>query len=96
MQAESSGRLPLRTFKRIWRGARPGIWTPANTPAGPIFYSGDIFVDWKGYAIIARLVAQALIRVRVSRDTPSPGAQLSSIRRSPSGSSDSSRQSISS
>lgn len=38
-------------------------WTPVISPAGLIFYSGDMFPDWKGSAFIGGLSSQALVRV---------------------------------
>ncbi len=38
-------------------------WTPVISPAGLIFYSGDMFPEWKGSAFIGGLSSQALVRV---------------------------------
>ena len=38
-------------------------WVPAISPAGLVFYDGDMFADWKGNAFIGGLSSQALIRV---------------------------------
>lgn len=39
-------------------------WTPVIAPGGMILYSGTLFRDWQGDAIIAGLVSQGLVRVR--------------------------------
>lgn len=44
-------------------------WTPVIAPSGLIFYSGDVFGDWKGDAIISGLVSKGLVRVRISGTT---------------------------
>jgi len=44
-------------------------WTPAIAPAGMIFYSGSVFTDWQGDALLTGLVSKALIRVRIDGDT---------------------------
>ncbi|MEM9233016.1 MAG: PQQ-dependent sugar dehydrogenase [Pseudomonadota bacterium] len=38
-------------------------WVPAISPAGLMFYSGDLFADWKGDAFIGGLSSQAMVRV---------------------------------
>ncbi|WP_291077145.1 PQQ-dependent sugar dehydrogenase [Hyphomonas sp.] len=38
-------------------------WIPAISPAGLVFYSGDVFEEWQGHAFIGGLSSQALIRV---------------------------------
>jgi glucose/arabinose dehydrogenase len=38
-------------------------WTPVISPAGLVIYSGDLFPDWQGDAIIGGLSAQAIIHV---------------------------------
>lgn len=38
-------------------------WTPVISPAGLIFYSGDLFPAWKGSAFIGGLSSKALVRV---------------------------------
>lgn len=40
-------------------------WTPVISPSGMIFYTGDMFSDWKGSALIGGLTAQGLVRVAV-------------------------------
>lgn len=38
-------------------------WTPVISPSSMIFYSGDMFPDWRGSALIGGLSGQALVRV---------------------------------
>lgn len=38
-------------------------WNPVISPTSMIFYSGDLFPDWRGSALIAGLTSKALIRV---------------------------------
>ena len=44
-------------------------WTPVISPAGMIFYSGDMFPQWRGSALIGGLSGQALVRVVVEGQT---------------------------
>src|SRR5690606_32974910 len=38
-------------------------WTPVISPAGLVFYDGDLFPAWKGDAFIGGLSSQSLVRV---------------------------------
>ena len=38
-------------------------WNPVISPTSLIFYSGDLFPEWRGSALIAGLTSRALIRV---------------------------------
>jgi glucose/arabinose dehydrogenase len=38
-------------------------WNPAISPGGLLIYSGDLFPQWKGDALIPALSGQALVRV---------------------------------
>lgn len=40
-------------------------WTPAISPSGLVFYSGEEFPDWRGDALIGALSGNALVRVRI-------------------------------
>jgi glucose/arabinose dehydrogenase len=44
-------------------------WTPVISPSSLIFYSGDLFPQWRGSALIGGLSGRALVRVEVSGDT---------------------------
>jgi glucose/arabinose dehydrogenase len=41
-------------------------WVPTIAPAGFIFYSGELFPEWRGSAMIAGLAPRAIIRVAIS------------------------------
>jgi glucose/arabinose dehydrogenase len=43
-------------------------WDPVISPGGMIFYSGKLFPEWKGNALIAGLSSQALIRLELQND----------------------------
>ena len=50
--------------------AAPAVsWTPVISPADLIFYSGDLFPDWKGSAFIPGLSSKAIVRVTFKGDT---------------------------
>src|SRR5690606_14509996 len=38
-------------------------WTPVSSPAGLVFYDGDLFPAWKGDAFIGGLSSQSLVRI---------------------------------
>lgn len=44
------------------------FWVPSIAPSGLVIYSGDLFPDWLGSALIGGLVSRALIRVRLAPD----------------------------
>ncbi|WP_259774264.1 PQQ-dependent sugar dehydrogenase [Aliiroseovarius crassostreae] len=41
-------------------------WVPSIAPSGLVIYSGNVFPDWQGDALIGGLVSRALIRVDLS------------------------------
>lgn len=41
------------------------VWTPVISPAGLIIYSGDMFRDWRGNALIGGLSSEGLVRVEI-------------------------------
>jgi glucose/arabinose dehydrogenase len=43
-------------------------WTPVISPGGMIVYTGDLFPQWKGDALIAGLSSKALVRVDINGD----------------------------
>lgn len=43
-------------------------WNPSVSPAGLLIYTGDLFPEWKGDALIPALSGQALIHVRIRGD----------------------------
>ena len=44
-------------------------WTPVISPSSMIFYSGAMFPDWRGSALIGGLSGRALVRVTFDGDT---------------------------
>ncbi|HUP67399.1 MAG TPA: PQQ-dependent sugar dehydrogenase [Sphingomicrobium sp.] len=50
-------------------------WNPSISPAGLIIYSGDLFPQWKGDALLGALSGQALIHVRIRGDQASKAEQ---------------------
>jgi glucose/arabinose dehydrogenase len=50
-------------------------WNPAVSPSGLLFYTGDLFPQWKGDALIPTLSGQALIHVRIRGDQASKADQ---------------------
>lgn len=49
--------------------APKAFWVPAISPAGLIIYSGDLFPEWNGNALLGGLSSQALIRVEIDGDS---------------------------
>lgn len=55
---------------------KPAIWwTPVIAPGDMVFYSGDMFTDWQGDALIAGLSSRAVVRVEIDGDTASEAAR---------------------
>jgi len=50
-------------------------WTPVIAPGDFIFYSGDLFADWKGDALIAGMASKALVRVEIEGNTAREAAR---------------------
>lgn len=46
---------------RVW-------WNPSISPAGMIIYTGDLFPEWKGDALLGALSGKAFIRVDIDGD----------------------------
>jgi glucose/arabinose dehydrogenase len=38
-------------------------WVPSIAPSGMMFYSGDLFPEWKGNLFVGAMVDQALVRL---------------------------------
>lgn len=51
------------------------FWNPVISPGGMIIYSGDLFPQWKGDALIAALSGKALLRVDIDGDKASKADQ---------------------
>lgn len=66
-------------------------WTPVIAPSNMIFYSGTMFGDWRGDAIISGLQSKGLVRVRVTGTMASEvqridlGARIRSVTQGPDG-----------
>ena len=43
-------------------------WTPVIAPSGMIFYTGELFPEWRGDAMIGGLVAEGITRLRLEGD----------------------------
>jgi glucose/arabinose dehydrogenase len=43
-------------------------WNPSVSPSGLLFYTGNLFSEWKGDALIPTLSGQALIHVKIRGD----------------------------
>jgi len=52
-------------------------WNPSISPGGLMIYTGDLFPQWKGDALIPALSGEALIRVDIDGDKASKGDQWS-------------------
>ncbi|HEX7061596.1 MAG TPA: PQQ-dependent sugar dehydrogenase [Woeseiaceae bacterium] len=51
------------------------FWVPAISPSSLTFYSGDLFPDWQGDALIAGLGSEQLVRVEIDGDTAAEAAR---------------------
>ena len=66
-------------------------WTPSVSPGSLLIYSGDLFPQWKGDALISALSGQALIRVDLDGDKAAKadqwdmGARIREIAQGPGG-----------
>ncbi|WP_407827018.1 PQQ-dependent sugar dehydrogenase [Sphingomonas sp.] len=50
-------------------------WNPSVSPAGLIIYTGELFPQWKGDALLGALSGEALIHVRIRGDQASKADQ---------------------
>jgi glucose/arabinose dehydrogenase len=53
---------------------------PAISPAGLMFYDGDLFTEWQGNAFLGGLSSKALIRVEIDGETAREAARYSMAR----------------
>lgn len=51
-------------------------WNPVIGPGGMIFYSGKMWPEWKGQALIAGMVSQGLVRVAITGESASEAARI--------------------
>jgi glucose/arabinose dehydrogenase len=56
-------------------------WNPSISPAGLLYYSGDMFPAWKGSLFLGGLSSQALIRVKLDGATATKADQWSMAAR---------------
>jgi glucose/arabinose dehydrogenase len=64
------------------RFAKPIItWNPVISPSGMIFYSGSMFPEWKGQALMGGLSSMSLIRVSVKGGMASEEGRIKLFRR---------------
>jgi len=67
------------------------FWNPSISPAGLLIYTGNLFPQWKGDALIPALSGQALIHVRIRGDQASKadqwdmGARIRAAQQGPNG-----------
>ncbi|MCO6431960.1 MAG: PQQ-dependent sugar dehydrogenase [Deltaproteobacteria bacterium] len=52
-------------------------WTPVISPSGMVFYTGSMFPEWRGSALIGGLSSRALIRVTVDGGSAKEAERLS-------------------
>jgi glucose/arabinose dehydrogenase len=66
-------------------------WTPVISPGGLIIYSGDLFSEWRGNALIPGLSSEALVRVEIDGDEAREveryemGARIRAVQQGPDG-----------
>jgi glucose/arabinose dehydrogenase len=66
-------------------------WNPSISPSSLLIYTGDLFPEWKGDALIGSLSGQALIHVRIRGDRASKadqwpmGARIRAVDQGPRG-----------
>ena len=51
------------------------FWNPSVSPAGLIIYSGELFPQWRGDALLGALSGEALIHIRIRGDRAEKGEQ---------------------
>lgn len=68
-------------------------WTPVISPSGMLFYSGSMFPEWQGSALIGGLTAQGIVRVNIAGEQQaneveriSLGARIRDVEQAPDGS----------
>lgn len=66
-------------------------WNPVISPGGLIYYSGDLFPQWKGSLFIGGLSSQSLVRVKLDGENASKadqwdmGARIREVEQGPDG-----------
>ena len=71
--------------------APKAYWVPAISPAGLMFYSGDLFANWQGSAFLGGLSSESLVRVEFDGDNAREaerfemGARIREVEQGPDG-----------
>jgi len=71
--------------------APKAYWVPAISPAGLMFYDGELFADWKGNAFLGGLSSESLVRVEFDGDNAREaerfemGARIREVEQGPDG-----------
>ncbi len=71
--------------------APKAYWVPAISPAGLMFYDGDLFADWQGNAFLGGLSSESLVRVEFDGDDAREaerfemGARIREVEQGPDG-----------
>jgi aldose sugar dehydrogenase len=66
-------------------------WSPVISPSSLMFYSGDLFPQWKGSALIGGLSSESLVRVAIDDDSAAEaerfamGKRIRAVRQGPDG-----------
>lgn len=66
-------------------------WSPVISPSGMIFYTGDVFPEWRGNAMIGGLSAHDLVRVELDGELVTgeeripPGVRIRDVEQGPDG-----------
>jgi glucose/arabinose dehydrogenase len=67
------------------------VWTPVISPSSMIFYTGRLFPQWRGSALIGGLSARGLVRVQIDGDRAREverfdmGARIREVEQGPDG-----------
>ena len=64
-QADGRKNVPVGTGKGAMNGVEQPLyyWVPSIAPSGMLFYTGDLFPEWKGNLFVGAMGGQALVRL---------------------------------
>ena len=64
-QADGRKNVPVGSGKTAMPGVEQPIyyWVPSIAPSGMLFYTGDLFPEWKGSLFVGAMAGQALVRL---------------------------------
>ena len=71
--------------------APKAFWVPAISPGGLMYYSGEMFPDWKGSMFIGGLGGESLVRVKIDGETATKadhwpmGSRIREVEQGPDG-----------